>query len=61
MAAPQSHAGEMRDVFLLAWARSGGYPTMKAHYNDSCKNGPFGLLPAQLHYRPTFWRDKCLN
>ncbi len=26
----------------------------QAHYNDSCKNGPFGLLPAQLSYRLGF-------
>ena len=30
-----------------------------AHYNDSCKNGPFGLLPAQLYYRPGFFVRSC--
>jgi len=32
-----------------------------AHYNDSCENGPLGLLPAQLSYRPGFWRDNTLH
>jgi len=27
---------------------------MEAVYNDSCENGPFGLLPAQLCYRLGF-------
>jgi len=26
----------------------------QAHYNDSCENGPCGLLPAQLSYRLGF-------
>jgi len=49
-----------RDIRRLR-PRRGAAPFILARYNDSCENGPLGLLPAQLSYRSGFWRDNTLH